>query len=68
MACEQDIALLLSATGSLAHRKIIPDIFSFATKHALLKIIHEFSCIYCYENIKWLSWKCILQYEAIMAL
>jgi len=46
---------LLSATGSLAHRITIPGIFSFATKYALLKITHEFSHIYSYENIYWLS-------------
>ena len=46
MAHEPDVALLMSATGSLAHRKIIPDIFSFAAKHALLKIILTFSRIY----------------------
>ena len=40
------MALLMSTTGSLAHRKIVPDIFLCATKHALLKIIHVFSRVY----------------------
>ena len=51
MAHDPGMALLLSGTGSLAHRKIIPEIFPFAKKHALLTITHEFSRIYCYENM-----------------
>ena len=50
------MALLITASDSLAHRKIVAEIFSkstglqaipsaFATKHALLKIIHAFSLI-----------------------
>ena len=38
---------LMSATGSLAHRKVVPKIFSFATKHAFLKIMHAVGRIYC---------------------
>ena len=68
MAREPNMALLMSATGSLAHIKIVPDIFSFAAKHALLKILHTFSRIYCLENNAWLSQNATLQHEALMAL
>ena len=47
MAHKLEMIVLLRGTGSPAHRKIASDIFSFATKHALVKIIHAFSCIYC---------------------
>ena len=46
MAVEPDMALLVTAPGSLAHRKIRAQLFSFPMKHPLLKRIHEFSCIY----------------------
>ena len=56
MAREPDVAPLMIASGSLAHRKILPDISSkstalrvmlstFATNHALFKIIHALSHI-----------------------
>ena len=64
MAGEPDMALLMSATGSLSHRKIVLDIFSFATKHALLNIIHIFRRIYCLKYVLWLSCNCILQIKA----
>ena len=54
---ETEMALLMSATGSLALRKVVADIFSFATKHALLEIMHAFSPIYCQKNT-WLSCNC----------
>ena len=38
MACVPDVGLLMNTTGSLAHRKLVPDIFSFATKHVLSKV------------------------------
>ena len=33
MALEPDMTLLMTASGSLAHRKILAEISSFATRH-----------------------------------
>jgi len=38
-----DMAVLMSATGFMAHRKIVPNILSFASKHTLSQVIN--TCI-----------------------
>ena len=62
MDSELNMTLLMTVSGSLAHRKIFVEISSeprtlqamtltFATKYAILKMMHTFSCIYCYKSM-----------------
>ena len=57
-ALEPAKALLMTAAGSMANRKVLAEISlelttlqsiqsTFSTKNALSKILHAFSCIYC---------------------
>ena len=60
--------LLISVTGSLAYRKIVPGIF-----HLLQNMLCQkyYMCLVAFtvqKNIVWLSWNYSLQYEALMAL
>ena len=47
MACDPDMALMMTVSEPLALRKIVPDICSLATKHAILANIHAVSHTYC---------------------
>ena len=68
IARKPGMALLMNATAALAYRKIVPNNFLFITNHAVLKILHALSHIYCLKDNAWFSWNCILEYEALMAL
>ena len=65
MAFELDVALLMTASRSLAQRKFIVKMFSKLTASWMITLAFA---VFNVRNIVWLSWRYFLKYKDSMAL